>query len=63
MGFDKVIITAAAPTNDPIELSAEIARKKGQILLTEDLINFYKKWPDVIDYVFGMDEGKEEEKT
>ncbi len=33
MGFDKVIITAAAPTNDPIELSAEIARKKGQIII------------------------------
>jgi polar amino acid transport system substrate-binding protein len=33
MGFDKIIITAAAPTNDPIELSAEIARKKGQIII------------------------------
>lgn len=32
-GFDKIIITAAAPTNDPIELSVEIARKKGQIIV------------------------------
>ena len=27
-GFDSIIITAAAPSNDPIELSAEIATKK-----------------------------------
>lgn len=32
-GFDKVIITAAAPSNDPIELSAEITRKKGEVIL------------------------------
>lgn len=32
-GFDSVIITAAAPTNDPIELSAEITRKKGKVIL------------------------------
>ncbi len=32
-GFDAVIITAAAPSNDPIELSAEIARKKGKIVV------------------------------
>ena len=32
-GFDSVIITAAAPSNDPIELSAEIARKKGKIIV------------------------------
>lgn len=32
-GFDAIIITAAAPTNDPIELSAEIARKKGRIII------------------------------
>lgn len=32
-GFDKVIITAAAPTNDPIELSAEILRKKGVVVM------------------------------
>lgn len=32
-GFDAVIITAAAPSNDPIELSAEIARKKGKIVM------------------------------
>ena len=32
-GFDKIIITAAAPSNDPIELSAKIARKKGQIII------------------------------
>lgn len=32
-GFDSVIITAAAPSNDPIELSAEIARKKGAIVV------------------------------
>lgn len=32
-GFDSVIITAAAPSNDPIELSAEIARKKGKVIV------------------------------
>ena len=32
-GFDSVIITAAAPSNDPIELSAEITRKKGKIVV------------------------------
>ncbi len=32
-GFDSVIITAAAPSNDPIELSAVIARKKGKVVV------------------------------
>ncbi|NAS31631.1 Gfo/Idh/MocA family oxidoreductase [Flavobacteriaceae bacterium R38] len=32
-GFDSIIITAAAPSNDPIELSAEIARKKGKVVV------------------------------
>lgn len=32
-GFDSVIITAAAPTNDPIVLSTEICRKKGRIVV------------------------------
>ena len=32
-GFDSVIITAAAPTNDPIILSTEICRKKGRIVV------------------------------
>jgi len=32
-GFDAIIITAAAPSNDPIELSAEIARKKGRVIV------------------------------
>lgn len=32
-GFDSIIITAASASNDPIELSAEIARKKGKIVV------------------------------
>jgi len=32
-GFDSVIITAAAQTNDPIELSARILRKKGAVIV------------------------------
>jgi predicted dehydrogenase/threonine dehydrogenase-like Zn-dependent dehydrogenase len=32
-GFDKVIITAATASNDPIELSAEISRKKGKVIV------------------------------
>jgi len=32
-GFDKVIITAAASTNDPIVLSTEIIKRKGTIIL------------------------------
>lgn len=31
-GFDSVIITAATSSNDPIELSAEITRKKGKVV-------------------------------
>ena len=32
-GFDAIIITAAAPTNDPIELAAELVRKKGKVIV------------------------------
>ncbi len=32
-GFDKVVITAATTSNDPIELSAEIARKKASVIM------------------------------
>jgi polar amino acid transport system substrate-binding protein len=32
-GFDKIIITAGASSNDPIELSAVIAKKKGTIVV------------------------------
>jgi predicted dehydrogenase/threonine dehydrogenase-like Zn-dependent dehydrogenase len=32
-GFDSIIITAATSSNDPIELSAEIARKKGKVIV------------------------------
>ena len=32
-GFDSIIITAAAPSNDPIELAAETARKKGRVVV------------------------------
>ncbi len=33
LGFDSVIITAAAPSNDPIELSSEIVKKKGSVVI------------------------------
>jgi polar amino acid transport system substrate-binding protein len=32
-GFDSIIITAAASTNDPVVLSTEICRKKGKIIV------------------------------
>lgn len=32
-GFDSIIITAAAPTNDPIILATELTRKKGKIIV------------------------------
>ncbi len=32
-GFDSIIITAAAPTNDPIVLSTELCRRKGKIVV------------------------------
>lgn len=32
-GFDAVIITAAAASNDPIELASEILRKKGKVIV------------------------------
>ena len=53
-GFDAVIITAAAPTNDPIELSSEITRKKGKIIIVGAVKmdiprepHFYKKELDL----------------
>ncbi len=53
-GFDAVIITAAAQSNDPIELSSEITRKKGKIIVVGavrmDLQrdpNFYRKELDL----------------
>jgi len=33
VGFDSIIITAAAPSNDPIELAAELLRKKGRLVI------------------------------
>jgi predicted dehydrogenase/threonine dehydrogenase-like Zn-dependent dehydrogenase len=45
-GFDKVIITAAAPTNDPIVLSTEILRKKGQIIIVGALTMEIPREPD-----------------
>ncbi|MCC7400718.1 MAG: bi-domain-containing oxidoreductase [Chitinophagaceae bacterium] len=32
-GFDSVIITAAAPSNDPVEFASEILRKKGKLVI------------------------------
>jgi polar amino acid transport system substrate-binding protein len=32
-GFDSVIITAAAPSNDPVELASEIIKKKGKVVV------------------------------
>ncbi len=32
-GFDSVVITAATPSNDPIELTAEIIKKKGEVVI------------------------------
>ena len=32
-GFDKIIITASTSSNDPVELSAEIARKKASVIM------------------------------
>lgn len=32
-GFDKIVITAATASNDPVELSAEIARKKASVIM------------------------------
>ncbi len=36
-GFDKVIITAATTSNDPIEISAELLRKKGAVVIVGDV--------------------------
>ena len=53
-GFDSVIITAAAPTNDPILLASDILRKKGKVVIVGavkmDLPrepNFYQKELDL----------------
>src|SRR5204863_9406748 len=36
-GADAVIITAASPSNDPIELAAKIARDRGRIVIVGDV--------------------------
>jgi predicted dehydrogenase/threonine dehydrogenase-like Zn-dependent dehydrogenase len=53
-GFDAIIITAATQSNDTIELSAEIARKKGKIIVVGAVKmdiprdpHFYKKELDL----------------
>ena len=53
-GFDSVIITAAAPTNDPIILSTELCRKKGKIVVVGSVKmdvprdpHFYRKELDI----------------
>ncbi len=53
-GFDAIIITAAAQSNDPVDLSAEIARKKGKIIVVGAVKmelrrepHFYKKELDL----------------
>lgn len=53
-GFDSVIITAATPSNDPIELSAEITRAKGKVIAVGDVKldiprdpHFYRKELDL----------------
>lgn len=37
IGADAVIITAAAPTNDPIELGVAVSRKRGRIVATGEV--------------------------
>ncbi len=53
-GFDAIIITASAQSNDPVDLSAEIARKKGKIIVVGAVRmelrrepHFYKKELDL----------------
>ena len=53
-GFDAIIITAASLSNDPVELSAEIVRKKGKIIIVGSVKmdiprdpHFYKKELDL----------------
>lgn len=45
-GFDKVIITAKASTNDPIIISTKILRKKGEIILVGDVPIEIPREPD-----------------
>jgi len=71
-GFDSVIITAAAKTSDPVELSTSILRQKGVIVIVGAVPmniprepNFYKKELDLkISCSYGpgrYDHGYEEE--
>jgi len=53
-GFDSVVITAATASNDPIELAAQITRKKGEIVVVGDIKidiprnpDFYRKELDL----------------
>lgn len=45
-GFDKVIITAATTSNDPIELSARLLRKKGAVIIVGDVKMEVPRNPD-----------------
>ncbi len=45
-GFDTVIITAATQSNDPIELSAVICRKKGKVIVVGTVKMDIPKEPD-----------------
>jgi polar amino acid transport system substrate-binding protein len=53
-GFDQVIITASSPSNDPIELAGELARKKGKVIVVGAIKmdiprdpNYYRKELDI----------------
>ena len=37
LGADAVIITAATPSNDPVELAGELCREKGRVVLVGDV--------------------------
>jgi predicted dehydrogenase/threonine dehydrogenase-like Zn-dependent dehydrogenase len=45
-GFDSVIITAAAQSNDPIEFSGKILRKKGKVIIVGDVKMNIPRNPD-----------------
>jgi predicted dehydrogenase/threonine dehydrogenase-like Zn-dependent dehydrogenase len=53
-GFDAVILTAATPSNDPIELAGDISRKKGKVIVVGMVQmniprdpNYYRKEIDI----------------
>ncbi len=53
-GFDRVIITAAGQTNDPVELAGQILRKKGEVIVVGAVKMDIPRDPDFYQKELGL---------